>query len=180
MSKVVVRDYDSRWSQLFEDLRSALWPAVSDIAISIEHVGSTSVPGLAAKPVVDMDIIVAGPDVATGISRLAALGYEHRGDLGIPGREAFIPPPGCPRHHLYLCKAGGPAVLNHLAVRDHLRLNSTAAEAYGKLKKRLASEFPDDIDAYIEAKTGFLLGLLRKIGFSETALADIQQMNKRT
>ncbi|MGD8276975.1 MAG: GrpB family protein [Gemmatimonadota bacterium] len=179
MSEVVVQDYDPTWPRVFERLRSAVWPAVSDIAVGIEHVGSTSVPGLAAKPVVDIDVIVTESGVAIGIERLTTLGYTHRGDLGVTGREAFARPPGTPRHHLYLCVAGGTALANHLAIRDHLRANAGVAAAYGALKKRLAREFPDDIGGYIEAKTGFLAGILREAGFDEDTIAGIERLNAK-
>ena len=179
MIEVVVLDYDPDWPLVFEDLQSSVWAALSDIAIAIEHVGSTSVPGLAAKPVVDIDVVVAEDDVAMGITRLTSLGYEHRGDLGIPSREAFARPSGSPRHHLYLCPSGSPALANHLAIRDYLREHAGAASAYGELKKRLAREFPEDMDRYLAAKTDFLVGVLRRVGFQEDALAEIERMNAR-
>jgi len=179
MSNVIVLDYDERWPVVFEQLRSAVWPAVSDIAESIEHVGSTSVPGLAAKPVIDMDVVVGEPDLTAAIARLSALGYGHRGDLGIRGREAFRNPSGTPKHHLYLCSSNSPALANHLAVRDHLRAHPTVVNAYGALKKRLASEFPQDIDGYVEGKTHFLLGILRDVGFPADLLSEIERANVR-
>ena len=179
MSEVVVLDYDPGWPDVFEGLRSVIWPAVSDIAISIEHVGSTSVPGLAAKPVIDMDVVVAAADLAIGILRLEKLGYEHQGDLGIPGREAFRNPLDSPRHHLYLCPSSSPALANHIAIRDYLRANPSAASEYGELKRRLAEGFPSDIEGYVEAKTEFLVGVLRKVGFLDDALAEIERMNSR-
>ncbi len=163
MKDVVVLDYDPEWPQVFEALRSPVWSAVSDIAISVEHVGSTSVPGLAAKPVIDMDVVVPEVNVAVGIVRLSALGYRHQGDLGILGREAFESPPDSPRHHLYLCPARSPALANHLAIRDYMRANTFAVRAYGDLKKRLAREHPNDIDAYVEAKTDFIVEVLREV-----------------
>ena len=179
MNDVIVLDYDPNWPHVFEALRSPVWRAVSDIAISVEHVGSTSVPGLAAKPVIDMDVVVPDTNVTAGITRLSALGYRHQGDLGIPGREAFGRPPDSPRHHLYLCPSSSPALANHLTIRDYMRANPLAARAYGDLKKRLAREYPDDIDGYIEAKTDFLVGVLRRAGFSEDALAEIERMNEK-
>ena len=93
-----------------------------------------------------------------GVARVEALGYQHRGDLGIPGREAFGAPSGSRRHHLYLCPEGSPALANHLVVRDYLREHPSEARAYAELKKRLASQFADDIEGYVEGKTRFLLG----------------------
>lgn len=178
MSEVVVVDYDPEWPAIFEQLRTEIWPAVSELAISIEHVGSTSVPGLAAKPVVDLDVVVPPGRVPEGIARLEALGYEHRGDLGIPGREALRRPPDAPRHHLYLCPADSPALANHLAIRDHLRANPPVAERYGALKNDLARRFPNDIDAYIEGKTDFLVAILREVGFAEDVVSDIERRNR--
>src|ERR1051326_1757734 len=87
---ILVTEYDPYWPTAFLQLHTHIWPAVQDIALTIEHIGSTSVPGLAAKPVIDMSIVVPSEiETPIGIERLAALGYEHRGNLGIEGREAF-------------------------------------------------------------------------------------------
>jgi len=178
VSKVIVVDYDPQWPHVFEALRAPIWRAVADIAISIEHVGSTSVPGLAAKPVIDMDVVVPEGRVSAGIARLTTLGYQHEGELGVPNREAFRSPSGAARHHLYLCPSTSLALANHVAIRDHLRANPSVARAYGDLKKRLALEFAHDIDGYVEAKTSFLVGILRQIGFSENDLAEITGVNR--
>jgi GrpB-like predicted nucleotidyltransferase (UPF0157 family) len=178
MSKITIVDYNPKWPGLFEELRRPIERALADIAITIEHVGSTSVPGLAAKPIIDMDVVVAEADVAAGISRLAELGYNHQGDLGIPMREAFSCPEGSTPHHLYLCPLNSPALANHVKVRDYLRRNSEAAHGYGDLKKRLAVESGGDIRRYGEAKTAFLVAILRDHGFSESRLSDIEIMNR--
>jgi len=175
---IVVVDYDPVWPRLFETLQAPIWDAVADVAIAIEHVGSTAVPGLAAKPVVDMDVVVPPDQVAAAIARLARLGYEHKGDLGVPGREAFRYPVGMPRHHVYVCPTGTLALANHLAIRDALRADPSAARAYGALKKRLAVACADDVDAYVAAKTGFLLDLLQRAGFADRDLADIARLNQ--
>jgi GrpB-like predicted nucleotidyltransferase (UPF0157 family) len=175
--RVVVVDYDPEWPGLFERLAAPIRKALAGVALSVEHVGSTSVTGLAAKPVIDIDVVVADGDVAEGIRRLTALGYVHRGDLGVPTREAFGRPEDEPRHHLYLCPATSPALANHLTVRDHLRARPDEAAAYGALKRRLAEAHPDDIDAYIRGKTEFLIGVLRKTGFDPEALAEIERLN---
>jgi GrpB-like predicted nucleotidyltransferase (UPF0157 family) len=177
---VTVVDYDPSWPAQFEKLRSRIWQAAGDIAVSVEHVGSTAVPGLAAKPIIDVDVVVASmPDVGRVIARLAGLGYAHRGDLGIAGREAFQSPPGLPTHHLYVCVRGSAALNNHLAVRDGLRGNSHTAAKYGALKKHLAERSPMDVDGYIAGKTDFLLGMLREAGFPEDVLTAIGEANRR-
>lgn len=156
-----------------------MWHAVKDFAVSIEHVGGTAVPGLAAKPVIDIDVIVPSrAAMAVVIARLASLGYAHRGNLGIEDREAFSAPAGSPAHHLYACLQGSTALSNHLAVRDSLRRNPEAAAAYGALKKQLAQQFPDDMDKYIEGKTELLLSILRNASFPEPELNAIRDANR--
>jgi GrpB-like predicted nucleotidyltransferase (UPF0157 family) len=165
MRTIVVVDYDPGWPGVFEGLRSEIWPVVEDIALATEHVGSTSVPGLAAKPIIDISVVVpTDADIPAAIERLATLGYVHRGNLGIERREAFDSPERLPRHHLYACPRDSVALANHLAVRDHLRTHPETAHEYGELKKRLAREFPHDIDKYIAGKTDLILKILRAAG----------------
>lgn len=180
MAKVIVVDYDPSWPAAFERLRAGIWPSIQDLATAIEHVGSTSVPGLAAKPVIDMTIVVpTSAAMEEAIARLASLGYRHRGDLGVPGREAFNRPEGTPEHHLYACVAGNDGLRNHMAVRDHLRGNPEAARAYGSLKKQLAARFVDDIDGYIDGKTEFILEILAQTGFAPGLIAGIRAINSK-
>jgi GrpB-like predicted nucleotidyltransferase (UPF0157 family) len=161
---IVVTDYDPQWPTIFEALRDRAAAVLGHLALAIEHVGSTSVPGLAAKPIIDLDVIVRSPDdVLVAIERLATIGYVHRGDLGIAGREAFSQPPDLPDHHLYVCPLGGRELPRHLAFRDYLRTHPEAAEAYAALKRAAATRFPNDIDAYLDAKTVFIEAILAKV-----------------
>lgn len=179
MKDIVVVEYDAVWAEQFAHLCTVIWPVVDDIAISIEHVGSTSVPGLAAKPIIDASVVVPDEErVKTAIQRLAQLGYVHRGNLGIEGREAFHPPPTMEKHHLYLCPQGSLGIKNHLAVRDYLRQHPRAAQEYGELKKKLAVTCGGDIDAYIDGKTDFILGILAKSSLSADDLRRIENSNK--
>ncbi len=124
---ITVVDYDPTWPQVFKRLRAPVWQVVQDFALAVEHVGSTSVPGLAAKPIIDMDVILASPaEIALAIERLATLGYVHRGNLGIEGREAFQRPAHLPPHHLYVCVQDSVSLRNHLALRDYLRSHPAA------------------------------------------------------
>jgi len=177
---IEVVDYDTAWPQRFEQLRATVWPAVSDIAIAIEHVGSTSVPGLAAKPIIDVDAIVltSPSSMKTVIASLTRIGYEHQGDLGVPGREAFRNgPPDLPPHHLYSCIEDCVALRNHLVVRDFLRAHPDVAREYGELKKRLARGFPDDIDSYIAGKTDLLCRILALSGMPAGEIAAVRGAN---
>jgi GrpB-like predicted nucleotidyltransferase (UPF0157 family) len=178
--KVLVVDYDSSWPLTFATLQAPIWDALQAIAVSVEHVGSTSVVGLAAKPIIDIDVIMPSrAQMPAAIESLAALGYLHSGNLGIEDREAFKSPAGLPAHHLYACVQGSAALTNHLTIRDYLRRNPAAATAYGEIKKRLAEQFPTDIDSYIEGKTGFLLEVLRNAGFNEAVLQAIRDANRK-
>ncbi|MGD1898211.1 MAG: GrpB family protein [Phormidesmis sp.] len=176
---IEVVDYTIAWPKTFESLKSFVWPALKDIAISIEHVGSTSVPDLAAKPIIDMDVIIpANQPVSSAIARLAPLGYIHRGNLGILGRDAFTAPTHLPAHHLYVCLQGSLGLQNHLAVRDYLRSHPQVAKTYSELKKSLAQQFPHDIDRYIAGKTDFLLNILRQCDFSSSDRQAIESINR--
>jgi GrpB-like predicted nucleotidyltransferase (UPF0157 family) len=177
---VVVTDYDLAWPGRFEDLRARIQPAVADVAMAIEHVGSTSVPGLAAKPIVDMTVVVATRgDVPLAIERLATLGYRHRGNLGVDDREAFDNPADLPRHNLYVCPEGTIGIVNQRAVRDYLRAHPAAARDYAVLKKELADRFPNDIDSYVLGKTDFILGVLRLAGLTDEQLDAIERANRK-
>jgi GrpB-like predicted nucleotidyltransferase (UPF0157 family) len=115
------------------------------------------VPGLAAKPIIDLDVVIGSPDdLPAVIAELRPLGYRPQGDLGVPGREAFNYPPGRPPHHLYVCALGHRELARHLAFRDFLRAHPDTARTYATLKRSLASRFRNDRDAYTEAKTTFI------------------------
>lgn len=179
MPTVRVVPYDSDWPRVFKEIHARVWPIVQHAAMSLEHVGSTSVPGLSAKPVIDACIVVASPrDIPHVVKALARIGYEHRGDLGVPEREAFRQPPGLPKHHLYASHRHSLALKNHLRLRDYLRAHPDVAREYGELKTSLAREFPEDIDRYIAGKTEFVLDVLRTAGLSDDELAAIRRINQ--
>jgi GrpB-like predicted nucleotidyltransferase (UPF0157 family)/quercetin dioxygenase-like cupin family protein len=162
---IVVSEYDDAWQDWFEQVRDHIWPAVAGVALRIDHVGSTSVPGLAAKPIIDMDIVVtSGDDVRPVVERLALAGYRWRGDLGVAGREAFSPASddGLPAHHLYLVVENNRAHLDHWLLRDLLRGDAEARDRYGELKRRNLSVADGDMDVYIRAKAGLVTELLTR------------------
>jgi GrpB-like predicted nucleotidyltransferase (UPF0157 family) len=160
---IIVVDYDPHWRITFEILRPPLAEALGDLVAAIEHIGSTAVPGLAAKPIIDIDVLLkCAADLPLVIQRLASLGYAHRGDLGIAGCEAFTCPPGAHVHHLYVCPPEGQEYRRHLALRDYLRSHSAETAAYSKLKRSLAARFRDDRSAYTEGKREFIELLLQQ------------------
>jgi GrpB-like predicted nucleotidyltransferase (UPF0157 family) len=177
---IIVTDYDPEWPRRFEMLRAHVWPAVSDFALRVEHVGSTSVPGLAAKPIIDMSIVLrCEAEVPLAIERLTGLGYTHLGNLDIEGREAFREPAPLPLHNLYVCYDGSIGLVNQVAVRDYLRSHPDVARQYGALKKQLAQQFPEDMESYVFGKTDLVLGILRDCGFDKNTLAKIESVNRR-
>ena len=158
---VIVADYDPLWEQTFAILRDRLAARLGDLAVAIEHVGSTAVPGLAAKPIVDIDVVLrTETDLPAAAVALAKLGYEFIGDLGIAGREAFRAPAGDPQHNLYVCAAGAIELQRHLTFRDALRADPALANEYAELKRELAERYRDDRDTYTEGKTPFVTRVL--------------------
>lgn len=156
-----IADYDDAWSLRFEDLAATIRKALGNIVLRIEHVGSTAVPGLAAKPVIDLDVVVNSPrEMQSAILKLAQIGYAHQGDLGIAGREAFRSPPGLEQHHLYVLLEGAQELQRHLAFRDALRADAALRDAYCKLKRSLAVQHAGDRAAYTDGKTDFVRAAL--------------------
>jgi GrpB-like predicted nucleotidyltransferase (UPF0157 family)/chloramphenicol 3-O-phosphotransferase len=161
-SPIVVTDYDADWPLLFEEIAQPVRDAVADLGATVEHVGSTSVAGLAAKPIIDVDVVVAAPeDVLAAIDRLRSLGYLYQGDKGVEGREAFLWPSGARPHHAYVVVQGSQPHLDHVEFRDYLRDHPEVASEYVALKTRLAREHGDDRLGYTDAKTEFVIGVLR-------------------
>jgi GrpB-like predicted nucleotidyltransferase (UPF0157 family) len=178
-SPVQVVDYDPDWPRIFRSLTDRIWPAVRDLAVGIEHVGSTSVPGMAGKPVIDLDVVAASrSDVPSIVGRLETLGYQHRGNLGIEDRDAFRVPAGSPAHHLYVTLQDSLAFRNHIFVRDYLRAHPLEAAAYSALKKRLAERFRNERERYQEGKTEFVLSILRQSELSAKELDLIKSAQK--
>ncbi|MEK7764877.1 MAG: GrpB family protein [bacterium] len=162
---ITICDYDPTWPATFEALRGRVAAGLGVLAVRIEHVGSTSVPGLAAKPIIDLDVVVSSRnEVPAAIAALDRLGYVHQGDLGVPGREAFRGPVTVPAHHLYLCAADSAELRRHLVFRDHLRSHSAAADEYARLKRELAARHTEERDAYSLEKSAFVEEILRRAG----------------
>ena len=164
---VVVEPYNKEWKSDFIAIRDELDAVLKDIVLKIEHVGSTSVEGLSAKPVVDIDVVIKDttvlPDV---ISALQTIGYFHEGDLGIPGREAFKyeGKEHLRKHHLYVCSQDSEELKRHITFRDYLRSNPDAVEEYSKIKEEAANLYPWDIDKYIEHKSPVIEMIYKRIG----------------
>lgn len=170
--------YDPSWQDRFEKVAAALSGALADgPTAAVEHVGSTSVPGLAAKPILDIDVIVAPEDVPAAVAALVRIGYVHRGDLGVAGREAFFAPDEDPRRHVYVCAAGTLNVRNHLAVRDVLRRRDDLRDEYAAVKLALAAEPDLDIDTYIARKSDVIQKVLAASDLTDAERGQILSLN---
>ena len=173
-----VADYDPDWPRTFERLRSLYAEKLRAVPVlGIEHVGSTAVEGLAAKPIIDIDIVVAPGSVDRVADALGSIGFHPLGEQGIPGRWAFEAPDELPRTHTYVVKAGGLALRNHLAIRDSLRADPGLRSAYARLKASLARSGRTPAD-YVSGKSAFLLAVLEGAGFSRDDLSAIAEANR--
>ena len=155
-AKVVVLPYDTAWKSDFEKIKNEIESVVGDKIIAIEHVGSTSVEGLSAKPCIDIDVVIKDYSVFCDVVKgLESIGYIHEGDLGIKDREAFkyTDKPHLRQHHLYVCPAYSAELHRHVTFRDYLRNNPDAVKKYGTVKEEGAKLYPDNIDKYIQHKT---------------------------
>lgn len=162
---IVVVDYDPQWPEWAERVRAFVWPAVERLALRIEHVGSTSVPGLAAKPIIDLDIVVIEDSaVRPVIDAVRPLGYQWVGDLGVEGRQAFDTSghPDLPPHHLYVVVENNKAHLDHVLLCDVLRADHEARRQYAALKRANVELAQGDMDVYVAAKARFLADLLTR------------------
>ena len=165
--KVIVLPYDITWKFAFEEIKREIEGAVGDLIISIEHVGSTSVEGLSAKPIIDIDVIIKDYSMfGAVVSKLEAIGYIHEGNLGIKDREAFkySDKPHLQKHHLYICPQQSEELYRHITFRDFLINNPEAVKKYSAVKEKAAQLFPDNIDKYIEYKSTCIEELYKLCG----------------
>ena len=157
MTVTLVSEYDSAWPDWFEILKARTEPLLNDVPHMIEHVGSTAIPGMTAKPVIDVDIVVERSDFPGARRALGRIGYTHQGDKGIPGREAFdLTDAGLkqslPAHHLYVCMKGAPELHRHLAFRDFMRRHPEWIQRLSDHKVDLCRRYANDRQAYIDGK----------------------------
>jgi GrpB-like predicted nucleotidyltransferase (UPF0157 family) len=161
---IEVVDYDPAWPRRYERWRKRLAAALGDTALRIEHVGSTAVPGLAAKPVVDIQVSVADlADEAAYVAALEAAGAQLRSRDEL--HAYFRPFAGQPREvHVHVCAAGSEWEREHLVFRDYLRAHPQARDAYAQAKRSAVALWRDDRWGYTEAKTGVILDILDAAG----------------
>ena len=162
--RVVVEKWNPQWKYEYEKIVASLGKDIIYNSIKIEHVGSTSVEGLSAKPVIDLDIVIEKDKFAIIKELLNKKGYEHEGDLGIEGREAFSysGKEELMTHHLYVCPKNSKELFKHITFRNFLENNPALAAEYSKVKEQAAVLYPDDIDMYMEFKSEIIEKIYKK------------------
>lgn len=172
---VKIVPYTVEWQRLFEKEKALLNAAVGQSILDIQHVGSTAIPGMVAKPILDIGIAVTDFEAAKAlVSPIEGLGYQYRGEYGIPRRHYFVK--GNPRsHHIHMVEIGSREWKSHLFVRDTLIQRPELAEEYALLKTDLAGRYAADRDAYLQGKAPFIervLAMARGIGQETSPCVD--------
>ncbi len=184
--KKVIAPYNPNWKTEFEALKHVFDSRLPNL--TIEHVGSTSIEGLYAKPILDIDIIIEDLSQLVEVSKeLQEMGYLSKGEQGIADRYAFKqssefspftnPKKKWQAHHLYVCLRGSLALRNHILFRDILRSNPDLRVHYTELKKSLTEKLQIMSDAYQVKKTEFIISVLASAGLSEDELNEIRKAN---
>ena len=169
--RVQVVPYEEAFAEGFETIRQEIEGAIGSLIVGIEHVGSTAVRGLSAKPCIDLDVVIKDSSyLPLVIEGLSDIGYIHEGDLGIKGREAFryTDKPHLMTHHLYVCPQDSEELRRHLVFRDFLQSSPEAREKYQRVKERAAAQYPDDIDGYMRAKSACIEELYEVCGLKRS------------
>lgn len=164
MRTIIVLPYDQNWPNEFDKIKDELLPAIGEDVIAIEHVGSTSVKGLYAKPIIDIDIVIENGMFDTVKNDLVKLGYIHAGDQGIIGREAFkyVDKQHLMDHYLYVCNKNADELKRHIAFRNYLRTHDADRDEYSKIKLEMARKYPHDINSYTNGKSSIILSIYKK------------------
>jgi GrpB-like predicted nucleotidyltransferase (UPF0157 family) len=161
--RVEIVAYDPAWPGRFAELGGELRAGLGDVALRIDHIGSTAVPGLAAKPVIDLQVSVAAFEPVTAFKQpLERLGYVYRADNPERTKRYFREPPGRRRTHVHVRRAGSFSEQWALLFRDYLRAHREVAAEYEAVKRRLAVRFREDRHAYADAKVPFMWEVIRR------------------
>jgi GrpB-like predicted nucleotidyltransferase (UPF0157 family) len=165
MRKVEVVPHDPRWRDAFEAEAKHVAAALGENVVAIHHIGSTAIPNIYAKPIVDLLVEVGDiAEVDGRSSAMESLGYEVMGEYGIHGRRYFRKDnrEGIRTHHIHTFEAGSAEVEHHLAFRDYMIAHPADAQRYGELKRKLAEQHPQSPDGYMDGKDGFIKEMNRQ------------------
>lgn len=165
MTKVEVVPHDSRWRDSFPAEAKHIAAALGPNVVAIHHIGSTAIPGIYAKPVIDLLVEVDDIEaIDARSSAMESIGYEVMGEFGIPGRRYFRKDDqhGTRTHQVHAFQAGSGEVARHLGFRDYMIAHPADAQRYSELKRKLAEEYPWDMDGYVDGKDGFIREMDRR------------------
>ena len=174
MRKVEVVPHNPEWRDAFEAEAKHVAAALGENVVAIHHIGSTAIPSIYAKPIVDLLVEVSDITEVDGqSSAMESLGYEVMGEYGIPGRRYFRKDnqQGIRTHHIHAFEAGSAEVERHLAFRDYMIAHPVEAQRYSELKRKLAEEHPQNIDGYMDGKDGFIKEMDRRAAQWRTSQA---------
>jgi GrpB-like predicted nucleotidyltransferase (UPF0157 family) len=169
---ILIADHDPAWRVKFEEEKARILAVISEHIEDIQHVGSTSVPDLAAKPIIDIMIAIYNLSLVDKcVAPLEKLGYGYMGECGLPERHFFCKPPpdgwGNRTHHIHMVLKGSNQWVNQIHFRDYLRTHPERRQAYQDLKRELAARFGSDREGYTDAKQDFVFATLRMAGYRD-------------
>lgn len=169
-NEVIIVDYNPAWPEMFEQEKARLLAGAGQWIEDIQHVGSTSIPGLAAKPIIDIMIAIYDlADVPKCVAPIEKLGYDYLGEHGLPERHFFRKPrlDGWHKrtHHIHMVLKGSQEWENQTRFRDYLRTHPETRQQYQELKRELAARFGSDRGGYTDAKADFVINVLRQTGY---------------
>ena len=155
--KVEVKSHDNKWSNKYEKAKNKINNIYKDILVDIHHIGSTAIPNILAKPVIDIMVVVKDINKVDQFDNsMQELGYEPKGEFGIKNRRFFQKGGNHRSHHVHIFEKGNQEIQRHLNFRDYLRAHPAKAKQYSKLKEKLAEKYPYNVDKYIEGKNDFI------------------------
>lgn len=165
MRKVEVVRHDPKWQHMFKVEAEQVTKILGENVVVVHHIGSTAIPHIYAKPIIDL--LVEAQDIAQVDEQntsMKSLGYDVMGEFGISGRRYFRKnnQAGVRTHHIHTFTVGSAQVTRHLAFRDYMIAHPEEAQSYSELKRRLAREYPTNIDGYMDGKDGFIQEIDRK------------------
>ena len=164
---VALEPHDPEWEIIAQQTITKLHEILQGCAADIQHIGSTAIREIAAKPIIDIDVVIKDYSVFDAVVHvLEEIGYHHEGDLGITGREAFTyrGKEHLQKHHLYVCPQDSAELRRHIAFRNYLSIHPEAVREYSRIKEEGAALYPNDIEKYIQHKSPFIEKIYREIG----------------
>ena len=162
---VIVEPYNPLWVSKFEEESRHIARTMGAIVVKVHHIGSTSIPNIYAKPIIDMLVeVIAIEQVDSRNAAMVAFGYVAMGEYGLPGRRYFRKDnvQGIREYHVHTYALGSPEGFRHIAFRDFMRAHPELAQQYSDLKCQLAHQYPEDIQSYMDGKNAFIKDMERR------------------